>query len=220
PCPKEVPMNPVETWHAEALGAQAVRALQKCGFDAVYVASAAEAAEKVMSFIKPGASVGFGGSMTVKGLGIQEKAKAVGATLLDHNAPGLAPEKKQEILRKQLTCDVFISGSNAVTLEGDLVNVDRNGNRLAALAFGPSKTIVVAGTNKIVPDVDSAFSRLERYSGPMNNKRLDQPNPCVKTGICEDCQGETRACRIYQILRRKPGYSDFTVIIVGENLGF
>lgn len=213
-------MNPVETWHAEALGAQAVKALQKSGFDAVYVATAAEAADKVLSYIKPGASVGFGGSMTVKALGIQEKAAAKGAVLLDHNAPDLTPERKMEILRGQLTSDVFITGTNAVTLEGDLVNVDRNGNRLAALAFGPLKTVVVVGTNKIVRDIEEAFSRLEIYAGPMNNKRLNQPNPCVKSGLCEDCQGDTRACRIYQILRRKPGYSDFTVVVVGENLGF
>lgn len=213
-------MNPVETWHAEALGAQAVKALQKNGFDAVYAATAAEAADKVLSYIKSGASVGFGGSMTVKALGIQEKAAAKGAVLLDHNAPGLAPEKKLEILRKQLTCDVFVSGSNAVTLEGDIVNVDGNGNRVAALTFGPSKAVVVVGTNKIVRDLDEAFARVETYASPMNNKRLDKPNPCVKTGTCEDCQGETRICRVYQILRRKPSLSDFTVVIVGENLGF
>lgn len=213
-------MNPVESWRAETLGAEAVKALKKSGFDAVYVATSEEAAERVMSFVKPGASVGFGGSMTVKAMGIQEKAAAKGATLLDHNAPGLTPEKKMEVLRGQLTCDVFVSGTNAVTLDGDLLNVDRNGNRVGALSFGPRKTVVVVGVNKIVRDLDEAFARLETYASPMNNKRLDQPNPCVKTGVCEDCQGETRACRIYQILRRKPGLSDFTVVVVGENLGY
>lgn len=213
-------MNPIETWHAEALGAQAVKALKKTGFDAVYVSTSAEAAEKALAFVKSGATVGFGGSMTVKTLGLQEKVTAKGAAVLDHNVAGLSPEKKLEILRKQLTCDVFISSSNAVTLEGDIVNVDGNGNRVAALTFGPVKTVVIVGINKIVRDMDEAFSRVETYASPMNNKRLDKPNPCVKTGICEDCQGETRICRAYQILRRKPSLSDFTVIIVGENLGY
>ncbi len=213
-------MNPVESWHAEALAEQAVRGLKKSGFDAVYVSTPAQAAEKVLSFVKPGASVGFGGSMTVKTLGIQEKVQAKGAVVLDHNAPGLAPDKKLEILRKQLTCDVFISGSNAVTLEGDVVNVDGNGNRVAALSFGPAKTVVVVGVNKIVRDIDEAFARIETYASPMNNKRLDKNNPCVKTGVCEDCQGDTRICRIYQILRKKPMMSDFTILIVGESLGY
>lgn len=213
-------MNPVETWHAEALGAEAVKALKKSGFDAQYVATSAEAAEKVLSFVSSGASVGFGGSMTVKGMGIQEKAAAKGALVLDHGVPGLTPEKKMEIMRKQLTCDVFITSSNAVTLEGDVVNVDGNGNRVAALTFGPSKTVVVVGINKIVRDMDEAFARIETYASPMNNKRLSRPNPCVKTGVCEDCQGDTRICRVYQILRKRPSLSDFTIIIVGENLGY
>ena len=102
----------------------------------------------------------------------------------------------------------------------DILNVDGNGNRVAALTFGPSKTVVVVGVNKIVRDLDEAFARLESYASPMNNKRLDRPNPCVKTGLCEDCQGETRICRAYQILRRKPSLSDFTVIVVGESLGY
>jgi len=213
-------MNPIESWHAEALGAEAVKALKKSGFDAEYVSTPAEAAERVLSFVTSGMSVGFGGSMTIKALGIQEKVSAKGAVVLDHGVPGLSPEQKMEIMRKQLTCNVLVTGSNAVTLEGDIVNVDANGNRVAALSFGPAKTVVVVGINKIVRDIDEAFARIETYASPLNNKRLNRPNPCVKTGLCEDCQGEMRSCRIYQILRRKPGLSDFSVIIVGENLGY
>jgi len=213
-------MNPVESWHNEAIGAEAVKALKKSGFDAVYVSSPAEAAERVMAFVKPGATVGFGGSMTVKAMGIQEKVAAKGAIVLDHGVPDITPEKKMEIMRKQLTCDVFVSSSNAVTLEGDIVNVDGNGNRVAALTFGPSKTVVVVGVNKIARDIDEAFARIETYASPMNNKRLSRTNPCVKTGVCEDCQGDSRICRAYQILRKKPSLADFTVIIVGENLGY
>lgn len=213
-------MNPVEQWHNETLGKAACEALKKSGFDAVYVATGAEALERVAAMIKPGMKVGFGGSMTVKAIGVDQKAKALGAEILDHNAPGLEPERKMEILRGQLTCDLFVSGSNAITLDGDIVNVDRNGNRVGALSFGPKKTVVVVGTNKIVRDIDEALARIETTASPMNNKRLSMPNPCVKTGTCEDCRGEARICRIYQILRRKPGMSDFTVIVVGESLGF
>lgn len=197
-----------------------MRALKKNGFDAVYVKTGAEALALVAKHFKQGMTVGFGGSMTVRGIGVQDSAKAAGCELLDHNAPGLSPEVKTSILKRQLTSDLFVSGSNAVTLEGEIVNVDGTGNRVAALSFGPTKTIVVVGVNKIVRDLDEAFAHIESWAAPMNNKRLDKPNPCVKAGVCMDCDGDTRICRVYQILRKRPSGTDFTVLVVGEELGF
>jgi L-lactate utilization protein LutB len=213
-------MNAVEEWRYETVGKAACEALKRSGFDARFAVNGEEALAIVASFVRPGMKVGFGGSMTLRAIGAPEKVKALGAEILDHNVPGLDQERKLEILRSQLTCDLFLSGSNAVTLEGDIVNVDGNGNRVAALTFGPKKTVVVVGANKVVRDLDEALARLETRASPMNNKRLDRPNPCVKTGSCEDCRGETRICRVYQILRRRPSLSDFTVIVVGESLGF
>jgi len=204
----------------EARGQRVVAALKKNGFDALYLPTAALAAEKVLEFVKAGAKVGFGGSFTVKAMNIQELAAQKGAIILDHNKPGLGPEEKAEILRAQLTCDVFISGSNAVTMEGYLFNVDANGNRVAALSFGPRKNVVVAGMNKVVVDLDEAYERMRAYAAPINNIRLQKPNPCVTTGYCADCALPTRICRIYHTLKRKPSMSDFTVIIVGEEMGF
>jgi hypothetical protein len=213
-------MNAVEDWRYETIGKAATEALKRSLFDARFVLKGEEALELIASLVKPGMKVGFGGSMTLRAIGAPEKAKQLGAEILDHNAPGLDPARKLEILRGQLTCDLFLSGANAVTLDGDIVNVDGNGNRVAALAFGPKKTVVVVGANKIVRDLDEALARLETTAAPMNNRRLDRPNPCAKTGTCEDCRGETRICRVYQILRRRPSLSDFTVIVVGEALGF
>jgi len=213
-------MDTVTSWRTDTLGDSTVRALKKNGFDAVYVKTGAEALALVAKHLKKGMTVGFGGSMTVRGIGVQDSAKAAGCELLDHNAPGLAADVKTSILKRQLTSDLFISGSNAVTLEGELVNVDGTGNRVAALSFGPTKTIVVVGVNKIVRDLDEAFARIESWAAPMNNKRLDKPNPCVKAGVCMDCDGDTRICRVYQILRKRPSGTDFTVIVVGEELGF
>jgi L-lactate utilization protein LutB len=213
-------MTAVEEWRYETIGRSACEALKRNGFDARYAATGAEALELVASFVKRGMKVGFGGSMTLRAIGAPDKVAAMGAEILDHNAPGLSPERKLEVMRAQLTCDLFLSSSNAVTLEGDIVNVDGNGNRVAALTFGPKKTIVVVGANKIVRDLDEALARLETEASPMNNRRLERPNPCVKTGTCEDCRGETRICRVYQILRRRPSLSDFTVVVVGERLGF
>lgn len=213
-------MNPVEQWHAEALGKAACAALEKNGFEAVYVPTGAEALERLAAYAKPGMKVGFGGSMTLRGIGAQDRLRELGAEILDHNAPGLEPARKLEILRAQLTCDLFVSGSNALTLEGEIVNVDGNGNRVAALSFGPRKTVVVVGVNKVVRDLDEAWDRIETRASPMNNRRLERPNPCVKAGTCQDCKGETRICRIYSVLERKPSLSDFTVMVVGESLGF
>ncbi len=213
-------MNEVELWSNMARAERARTALIKNGFDVKVVATKEEAAELVMGFIQNGSTLGFGGSMTIKSLGIPEKAKAVGAVILDHNKPGISSEEKLSTLRAQLTCDVFICSSNAVTMKGELMNIDGNGNRVAAMTFGPKKNVVVAGANKIVADEAEGWTRMKAYASPMNNKRLSKENPCVKVGQCMDCENPGRICRIYQVLRRKPSLSDFTVILVAENLGF
>jgi len=213
-------MQEVHRWHGEALGKKVAASLERNGFTAQYYEARGELIEAVLPLLEPGITVGFGGSMTVRELGIIEKAKERGCVLLDHNAPGLDAEARREILRRQLTADLFISGTNAVTLDGELVNVDGNGNRVAALSFGPKKTLVIVGVNKIVRDIDEAFARIELTASPKNNKRLNKPNPCTKTGYCMDCDTETRICRIYSVLKRRPAASDFSVFIVGEELGF
>ena len=213
-------MNEVMSWHREAMANKTLEALKKNFFDAVYFPNAEKAAEYLMGYIKSGMTVGFGGSMTVKGMGIQDKAKEKGAVILDHGVAGLSPEDSMAIRRKQLTCDLFLTGTNAVTLDGWLVNVDGSGNRVAAMTFGPPKVIAVMGTNKICKDLDAAFQRLELYASPPNNKRLSRPNPCATTGVCMNCEGQSRICNIYSILKRKPSTTDFTVVLVGETLGF
>lgn len=213
-------MTEVEMWSNVARAERARAALVKNGFDAIVAHTREEAVELVMKFIRPGLKLGFGGSMTVKALGIQEKAVAAGAIVLDHNKPGIAADEKMEILRSQLTCDVFMSSVNAVTMKGEMMNIDSNGNRVAALTFGPRKTVVVVGANKIVADENEAWARIKGWASPMNNKRLNKDNPCVKTGQCMDCDNAGRICRVYQVLRRKPSLSDFTVILVAESLGF
>ncbi len=133
---------------------------------------------------------------------------------------GLTPEEKNEIRRQQLVCDVFISGSNAITMDGCIVNIDAYGNRTNALTFGPRKIIIVVGMNKIRKDVDEALERVKHYAAPLNNKRINTNNPCTVSGTCSECTTKTRICRVYSILRRKPSLSDTTVVIIGEALGF
>ena len=212
-------MNNKES-HRQVLGEKVVRALKKNEFDAMYVSTREEARTEVLKYISPGKIVGVGGSVTISELGILEQAEAQGAKVLNHNQPGLTPEEKMEIRRQQLLSDVFLCSSNAITLDGYLVNVDGTGNRVAAMTFGPKKIVIVAGTNKICFDEKAAWERIRMIASPINNIRLDLPNPCAVSGVCADCQGKTRICRVYSVLKKKPTFSDITVILVGEDLGY
>jgi L-lactate utilization protein LutB len=213
-------MKDIKTWHNDVTGAKVVEALHKNGFQAMYCKSRAEAAEEILRLIPESGTVGLGGSWTVGELGVVDTLRERGNTILNHSAPGLTSEERMQVRRAQLTCDVFLTGSNAVTMDGRLVNTDGNGNRVAAMIFGPGKVIVVAGINKVARDVAEAEDRIRRVAAPMNNKRLNTPNPCVKTGVCMDCQGPTRICNVTTILNRRPGSTDMHVMIVGEELGF
>lgn len=213
-------MNEFTPWQYEALGKRVVEALKKNRFEAEFCATKEEAVRKLLALIPEKASVGFGGSWTVKALGVSGVLAEKGHVLLDHGVPGLTAEERTDIRRKQLTCDVFLSGTNAVTLDGELVNVDGSGNRVAAMIFGPKRVVVVVGANKIVRDVAEAMDRIEMRAAPLNNKRLGLKNPCVETGMCMDCQSATRICNVTTIIEKKPGGADFHVLIVGEELGF
>ncbi|WP_291632696.1 lactate utilization protein [Clostridium sp.] len=213
-------MKEINNLHNEIIGAKVVEALIKNGFSAVYFQSGAEASDFIMNNILTGDKVGFGGSMTVAKLGIQEKVKSMGGIVLDHGDSTLSPEEKMETMRGELLSDVFLCSSNAVTLDGELVNIDGVGNRVAAMTFGPKKVIVTVGVNKVCKNEASAFERLEQVAAPKNNMRLNTKNPCTKTGVCNDCKVDTRICRIYSVIKRKPARTDITVVVVGEDFGY
>lgn len=210
----------VQAWHNETVGKRVVDAFEKNDFTAVYLPTAVEAAAYIMQFVKPGMKVGFGGSMTIKDMGIQEKVNAAGGLVVDHGAPGLTREERVVVAREELVSDLYLCSSNAVTLDGALVNIDGMGNRVSALSFGPKKVIVVVSVNKICKDEETAFKRLECIASPMNNKRLEIANPCVQTGVCVNCQTKTRICRVYSVIKKKPVAADMTVVVMGESAGY
>ena len=212
--------NSVYGWHREALGKKAVEAFQKNEFNALYFSTVPEAADFIMEHVEPGIKVGFGDSMTVAGMGIQDKVKQAGAEVLDHGAPGLTFEERVALAREELLSDLYLCSSNAITLDGALVNIDGMGNRVGAMSFGPKKVIVVASVDKICKDEKAAFERLEMIAAPMNNKRLETANPCKVTGICMNCQSKSRICRVYSVIRKKPLATDVTVVIIGEQAGY
>ena len=210
----------IKDWHNETIGQKAVDAFKKNEFDAVYFSTAEEATAFIMSHVKPGITVGFGGSMTIKNMGIQDKVKTAGGKVLDHGTPGITREEMLAIAREEMLSDLYLCSSNAMTMDGTLVNIDGLGNRVGAMSFGPKKVIVAASVNKLCKNETAAFERLEGIAAPMNNKRLETPNPCTKTGVCVNCQAPTRICRIYSVMKKRPMATDITVVIIGESSGF
>lgn len=209
-------------WFAEKRCRLTVDKLQKNGFNAMYAANKEEALKTLLEIIPLKATVGIGGSVTIREIGIVDALTKRGNTVANHWQSGLSGEQRNEIRRKQLTSDVFISSSNAVTMNGELVNIDGSGNRVASMIFGPRKVIVVAGANKIVKDVDEGIARVRNIASPMNARRLGYKSPCDVTGQCDEehCELPSRLCSILTIIERRPSDTDFTVMLVGEELGY
>ena len=204
----------------QAMAVKTVEALQKNRFNAAYYPTAQAALAELLNVIPVDATVGIGGSWTLIQLEVVEKLEARGNTVYCHHKPGLSPEEILAIRRKQLTCDVFLTSTNAVTADGRLVNTDATGNRVAAMIFGPEKVIVLAGVNKIVATVEAANERIRSKAAPLNNQRLNRPNPCVKAGCCVDCQGPTRLCNVTTVIHKRPPASDIHVWMIGEEAGY
>ena len=154
-------------------------------------------------------------------IGLWEAVKALpGVTVIDPYLPELSPEEGLEQRRKGLSADIMISSTNAITLNGILVNLDGMGNRVAAMSFGPKKVILVVGMNKVVPDLDTAFKRVKHHAAPLNNIRYGLPNPCVETGICSDCRTPTRICNMWSIIEGQMIKDRIHVKLVGEPMGY
>lgn len=204
----------------EELIVQTMKNLKQHGFDVRFCERVEEANEIIDGFVQPRALVGFGGSMTIQEMQTAEYLAPKSIVVLDHNLPGLTAEEKHALRRRELVSDVFLTSSNAVTADGQLVNVDGAGNRVAAMTFGPGKVVVVCGVNKIVPDLEAAYQRIQQMAAPLNNVRLATGNPCTQAGHCVDCQAEGRICRVTTIMERKPMATDITIILVNQKLGY
>jgi L-lactate utilization protein LutB len=207
-------------WTWEQKCEKAVEALGQNGFTSVYCRTAQEAHDYILKESIDSLSIGFGGSRTIIDLNVQDILDSQGKEILNHGLPGLSPEERLAIMRRQLTCDLFLTGTNAVTLSGWLVNIDGNGNRVAAMFFGPKKVIVVAGRNKIVDgDLQAAIDRIKNWASPPNAKRLNYNTPCAKTGFCSNCNSPDRICRVTTVIDRKPRIMDIRVLVVNEDMG-
>ncbi|MCR4580430.1 MAG: lactate utilization protein [Treponema sp.] len=212
-------MNEAITKRNNLLGNKVVEALNKRHFEAYYVENKEQALAKALELIPADHSVGWGGSVSVDEIGLKEALKEKGNLLIDRSK-AKDREEALDIMRQALLCGTFLMSSNAITEQGELFNIDGNANRVAALCFGPKNVLIIAGINKVVRDLDAAYSRVRNYAAPVNAQRFDLPTPCCKTGKCGDCLMEESICAEFVTTRISKPAGRIKVILVGENLGF
>jgi L-lactate utilization protein LutB len=213
-------MNSPQELRYRKLGAKVVKALQNRRFEAWYVDDPGEAVDKVISLIPKNATVSWGGSVTVADLGVQARLAQDGFHLLDRDT-GKSPEERQEIMRQALLCDTFLTSSNAISEDGQLVNIDGNGNRVAAMIYGPRQVIVVAGMNKVVKTLEDACSRARNIAAPLNQQRFPhQKTPCNENGSCANCVVPDSICTFIVHTRLCKPAGRIKIVLVGKDLGF
>ena len=201
-------------------GPTVVAALEKRNFEAYYCATKEEALEKAMSLIPKDHVVGWGGSVSINEIGLVDRLRSEGYALLDRDSEP-DPVQKAKIMRRIIAeADTFITSSNAITEDGQLLNVDGNGNRVAAITYGPSNVVIVAGINKVVRDLEAARDRVRTIAAPTNTMRFPLNTPCKITGKCSECLSDDCICAHWVNTRICKPARRIKVIIVGEELGF
>ena len=212
-------MEQWEQWFQEKQVERTINALKKNNFEALFVPDSKAVFEEVMKRIPDGTTVGIGGSVTLTQLGLQKALEKRGIHLIWPFQQAKNEEERLRLIQKSFSADVFLSSTNAITEDGKLFNVDASGNRVGAMFIGPKKTIIVAGVNKIVKDLEAAEKRVKEWVAPQNIKRLNRKTPCAETGVCADCSSPDRSCNIYVTLAKRPSRTDIVIILVGESLG-
>jgi L-lactate utilization protein LutB len=212
-------MTPTEQRN-QRLGAKMVKAMERRHFEACYCATAEEAKARVNELIPDGASVTWGGTMTVRNMGIPEMLKQRGTLdVWDRDAVETA-EEKQEMYLRAFRADYYLSSANAVSEDGVIVNIDGNGNRVAAITWGPQHVIFVIGMNKVAQDVEAALKRARSTASPINAARFDIQTPCQLDGQCHNCNSPQSICNYVHFLCNSSKPGRIIVILVGESLGY
>ncbi|MCL2380603.1 MAG: lactate utilization protein [Treponema sp.] len=211
----EIPMG----LRYDKLGPRVVKALEGRFFQAWYFSDTSSAVEKVFSLIPKTDTVSWGGSLTAKGLNLTEMVIEKGYTVINRDKAA-TPEERAELSRQGLLCDTYLTSTNAMTEDGQLVNIDGFGNRVAAMTFGPKQVIVVAGMNKVVKTLEDAHARARTIAAPANTQRF--PNykpPCSETGACESCRSPESICSFIVHTRLCRPAGRIKVILIGKELG-
>ncbi len=200
------------------LGARIVHALEERQFAAYYCETKEEALALAQSMIPQEDMVAWGGSATVSQIGLLDWVKT-NRQVIDRDT-AKTPEERTQLMRRALLCDTYLTSTNALTYHGQLVNIDGNGNRVAAMLYGPKKVLIIAGLNKAVPDLESAILRARNEAAPLNKQRFGGTTPCLQLGHCGDCNASDCICNYMTIIRRCNPPKKISVLLVGETLGF
>ncbi len=207
--------------YREKLAEHLIKKLTKRRLGASFAHTAVQAREEIVNMVPAGATVSRCGSMSLVEMGLWEAlAQKAGVEIINPFAPGVSPEEAYALMRQGLLADFMITSSNALTMDGKLVNLDATGNRVAAMCFGPDKVILVIGLNKVVPDLESAMARIKQLAAPINAIRLNRQTPCAETGQCADCKSPGRLCNLWSIIEGHRFENRIHVKLVGEDLGY
>lgn len=196
-----------------------IKNMAKKNMEGYYCATSAEAVEKALSLMPEGASVTWGGSMTLTECGLMDALKTANYELIDRDT-AKTPEDSRLMYAKQVMADYYLMSSNAITIDGELVNIDGRANRVSCLCWGPQNVIIIAGVNKVCSDVENAVQRVRNFAAPPNCVRLNRNTPCTQTGKCGDCYSPDCICSQVLITRRSSTPNRIKVILVGEELGY
>lgn len=210
--------TPKESYY-EKRGRILVKNLKSRHFDAYYCVNKQEALAKALELIPEGATVGWGGALSAQQIGLMDAVNAGPYNAIDRDKCKTREEKDAAAMTC-LSADVFLTGANGISLDGQMVNIDGTGNRVAAIIYGPKTVLVIAGMNKVEDSLENAVRRARTVASPMNNQRFGNDNPCSFTGSCADCKSETCICNQIVITRHCRPEGRIKFILVGEELGF
>ena len=196
-----------------------IKNMEKRQIEGYYCPDKKSALKKALELIPKGASIGWGGSVTLSETGLMDAIQNGDYKIIDRDtAKNL--EEQRKIYGEICMSDVFLMGTNAITLDGELINIDGRGNRVSFLCYGPQNVIILAGMNKVVTDIDSGLKRVRNIASPPNTIRLNRKTPCAITGKCEDCYSPDCICGQFVVTRRSGVPNRIKVILIGEELGY
>lgn len=207
-------------WFNEQKILRTIKALKDNNMNGYLVNSKEELINKIEELVPENSTVACGGSMTLFETNVMDHLRSGRYKFLDRNKEGLSREDVVKIYKAAFTADAYFASSNAITESGEIYNVDGNGNRVAAILYGPEKVILICGVNKIVANVEEAINRNKEVSGPINAKRLNRKTPCAKVGYCVECDSKERVCNEYTLIKKQGIKDRIHVIFLNEDLGY
>lgn len=212
-------MNTAKSLFYKKRGEILVKNLQSRHFDAYYCATKEEALSKALDLIPKDATVGWGGAYSAMQIGLMDALNKGPYRTIDRDKCK-TQEEKQQAAKDCFSADVFLTGANALSLDGQMVNIDGNGNRIGAVIYGPTSVLVIAGMNKVEENLDAAIRRARTVAAPINEQRFLGNTPCAVTGVCADCKSENCICNHIVVTRHCRPIGRIKFILVGEDLGF